>query len=193
MKLQESALLGNVSRTLEAEGFILDAPFVPAVLESIIESSSDFLRRVKSKDKTALVYKDIKGNFIVAAVLEYNENPEEGQDNYNYYWTFDAADIEDAKTYDSTEARVQSLFATRISETHSLRPETQHLVIMQEKLLVGLSDYLQENAKEGEEFQLEDEGYFLASVGVENGVIVKSLLPDGPMKTLIKDDATVEA
>ena len=50
-----------------------------------------------------------------------------------------------------------------------------------------------ENAKEGELFELEDEGYFLATVGVEDGIIVKSLLPDGPMKTLIKDDATVEA
>lgn len=193
MKLKESALLGNVSRVLEAEGFVLDAPLVPVVYESIVESSSDFLRKVKSKNKTALIYKDMKGNFIIAAVLDYNENPEEGQDNYNYYWTFNQEDIEGANTYDSTEARVQSLLATRISESHGFRPATEHLVVMTEKTLTCLSDYLQENAKEGEEFQLEDEGYFLASVGVEDGVIVKSFLPDGPMKTLIKDDATVEA
>ena len=193
MKLKESMLLGNVSQVLKAEMFNLDSELIPDVLEAIIESSSDFLRMVKSKNKTALVYKDMKGNFIVAAVVSYNENTEEGQDNYNYFWTFNEEDVADATVYDSSEARVQSLLATRMQESHGLRPNTNHLVIMTEKILLGLTDYLQENAKEGEEFQLEDEGYFVATVGVEDGVIVKSMLPDGPMKTLIKDDATVEA
>lgn len=193
VKLKESVLLENVSRVLASEGFYLEARHVPGVLESIIESSSDFLRRIKGKEKFALVYKDMKGNFIIAAVIEYNENPEEGQDNYNYYYTFDEADIKDAILRDSTEAQVQALFIKRMVESHSLRPLQEQVVTMVEKTLKGLSDYLHENAKEGELFELEDEGYFLATVGVEDGIIVKSLLPDGPMKTLIKDDATVEA
>ena len=193
MKLKESMLLTNVSQVLKAEYLNLEAVLVPDVLEAIIESSSDFLRMTKTKGKTALVYKDLKGNFIVAAVVSYNENTEEGQDNYNYFWTFDEEDIADATTYNSTEARVQSLLSTRLYETHGLRTNVSHISTMVEKVLMGLSEYLQDNAKEGEEFQLEDEGYFVASVGVEDGIIVKSLLPDGPMKTLIKDDATVEA
>ena len=56
-----------------------------------------------------------------------------------------------------------------------------------------LSDYLSANASPDEEFIISHEGFFTASAVVENGEIVKSLLPDGPMKTLIKDDATVEA
>mgnify|MGYP006981652763 FL=1 len=193
MKLKESALLENISRVLDANGFVLDKCFVGDVIESIVEASSDFLRMVKTKSKVALVHKDIKGNFIVAAVVDYNENPEDGQDNYNYYWTFYPEDIEDATIHDGGEAKVTSLISQRLQETHGLRPRTEHIVIMIEKVLLCLRDYLDQNAKEGEEFQLEDEGYFIATVGVENEKIVKSFLPAGPMKVLIKDDATVEA
>ena len=49
------------------------------------------------------------------------------------------------------------------------------------------------NAKDGDEFTVEHEGYFLASSAVEDGVVEKSFLPDGAMKRLIKDDAATEA
>lgn len=193
MKFEESALLENVNRSLDAIGLVLDKCYVKDITEAIFEASSDFLRLTKSKNKTALVYKDMKGNFIVAAVVDYNENPEEGQDNYNYFWTFYQEDIEDAVQYDGNEARVLSLISQRIQESHGLRPATEHIVPMVEKVLSCLSDYLDQNASEEAEFQLEDEGYFIASVGVEEGKVEKSLLPAGPMKVLIKDDATVEA
>ncbi len=193
MKLRESMFLENVSQVLSSDGYRLDSNLVADVVEAIVESSSDFLRMTKSKNKTALVYKDLKGNFIVAAVVGYNENEEEGQDNYNYFWTFDEKDIEDANTYNSTEARVQSLFATRLQQTHGLKANNNNIALLVEKILINLVAYLEENARDGEEFTLEDEGYFVATVGIEDGVIVKSFLPDGPMKTLIKDDYTVEA
>ena len=193
MKLRESMFLENVSQVLSSDGYRLDSNLVADVVEAIVESSSDFLRMTKSKNKTALVYKDLKGNFIVAAVVGYNENEEEGQDNYNYFWTFDEKDIEDANTYNSTEARVQSLFATRLQQTHGLKANNNNIALLVEKILINLVAYIEENARDGEEFTLEDEGYFVATVGIEDGVIVKSFLPDGPMKTLIKDDYTVEA
>ena len=48
------------------------------------------------------------------------------------------------------------------------------------------------NAKEGEEVNLELPGYFVASVVIDGGEKVMSLVPDGAMKRLIKDDAALE-
>ena len=191
MKLRESVLLQNVESALTATGFNLPEQYVPEVLEAIVESASDKLRMSKTKGKTALVFKDMKGNFLIAAIVNYHENPEEGQDNYNYYWSFDEGDIAEATVYESTEANYQSFFRQRMQQTHALDPK--HEVIMIEKTLMELIDYMRVNAKEGEEFTLEDDGYFVVTSGVEDDKVVMSFLPDGPMKVLIKDDATVEA
>jgi hypothetical protein len=55
-----------------------------------------------------------------------------------------------------------------------------------------MREFLEANAKDGEEFTVEHEGYFLATAAVEDGVVEKSFLPDGAMKRLIKDDAATE-
>ena len=55
-----------------------------------------------------------------------------------------------------------------------------------------MREFLETNAKEGTEFEIEHEGYFLATSAVEDGIVEKSFLPDGAMKRLIKDDAATE-
>jgi hypothetical protein len=59
-------------------------------------------------------------------------------------------------------------------------------------LLVQIKKWLDENAKEGEEVGVEEPGIFQASVVVENGEKVFSLVPEGEIKKLIKDDSAIE-
>lgn len=199
VKFMESTVVQNVIIALKGDGIAAGDPeHIKVGLETILESTSDFLRITKSKSspKTALVYNDKKGNMIVAAVVEYNENEsEEGQDNYNYYWTFDKEDItgDDVKLYEGNQSQVQTMFINCCSERHYLDLNAPAVTSMTTHILGLISDYLTENAKEGEEIKLVHEGYFTASAVVEDGEIVKSFLPEGPMKVLIKDDVTVEA
>lgn len=195
VKLTESNVIQNAITAFSGMGVDADADMVIAGFEGMMESTSDFLRMVKSKQKTALLFNDVKGNMIAAAVLEYNENEDEdGQPNYNYYWTFDKEDVEgeDVKKYEANQEQVVSLLTSRLYQSHNFRLSRAYAAVLAPTCLTMLSDALTENAKDGEEYSITHEGYFVASSSVGDGKIVKSLLPAGPMKVLIKDDATVQ-
>ena len=114
VKVTESLFPQSVSENLEKEGYVVTPEEVVMFLETIIEGTSDFLRQVKSKHRNAVVvFRDLKANFITAAVLEYNENEEEdGQDNYNYFWTLNEADVTGAdvetKIYEANSNQIQN-------------------------------------------------------------------------------------
>ena len=59
-------------------------------------------------------------------------------------------------------------------------------------LLQQIYKWLDENAKEGEEVIVEQDGIFQARVAVENGEKVFAIEPAGEVKMLIKDDAAIE-
>ena len=61
-----------------------------------------------------------------------------------------------------------------------------------ESEIAQIKKWLEANAVEGEEVGVELDGIFQASVAVENGEKVFSLVPDGEIKKLIKDDAAIE-
>lgn len=191
LNLMESNVIQNTIIAFSAIGIESDEDIVKTAFEVTFEATSDFLRVVKSKQKTALLFNDVKGNMIAAAVLEYNDNEDEdGQPNYNYYWTFDKEDVEgeDVKTYESNQEQVVAMLSSRCYESHNYKLTKTYAALMPTTCLSMLSDSLSENAKEGEEYTIKHDGYFTASSTVEDGKIVKSLLPDGPMKILIKDD-----
>ena len=124
----------------------------------------------------------------------YNKNEEEeGQDNWNYYWTFDKADLEDAVVYLTSQTQTHADFNRRAAAMHKMTftvPGSLPRMIMLAASTV--SDYLEQNAKVGEKISVEHDGFFVAEAEVENDIIYKSFLPDGAMKVLIKDDAATE-
>ena len=67
---------------------------------------------------------------------------------------------------------------------------TNQIVYISSKIFTRLADYCDALATEGNIVSLAHEGYFEITIGVENGKIVKAMVPDGPMKVLIKDDAS---
>lgn len=169
----------------------ISAEPVYVALQSMIEGASVVLKEVKKKDKTAVVISDMKGNFILAGVTEYTKNEEEGQDNWNYYWTFDKEDVKDAVCHDANEANIQTRMAQAMAR-HKVDINKSMVALTISTIARGLSDYLDENAKEGETFEIEYEDVFIATSEIDGGVIVKSLIPGGKMKKLIKDDAATE-
>ena len=59
--------------------------------------------------------------------------------------------------------------------------------------LETLSKWLEENVVETEEIAVEEPGVFQAAICIENGQRVKSLVPEGEIKKLIKDDSAIES
>lgn len=196
-KLIESTIPENYAVSLKGQvGLECSNEEAVHFVEVVVAAVSDFLAIVKSKtDKTALLIEDLKGNMIMGAVVEFNKNEEEdAQDNWNYYWTFDPEDVKDAKTYSVSQSNVQAMFIKKAASMYHMSINNQGAITRMVGLVAAvISDYLDQNAKTGEDITIEHEGYFEASATVENDVIIKSFLPSGEMKTIIKDDAATEA
>lgn len=196
MKLAESTLVENFIVEAKASGSLLEPTDVVRVIEIVVAGTTDFMSMVKSKeDRVALTFENIKGDMILAAVVEYNDNEDgEGQGNWNYYWTFDPKDIEGARIYKISATQVHTVIAKRGYEMYKIKFATPNLIEEYANLFATLiREFLETNAKDGEEFTVEHEGYFVATAAVEDGVVEKSFLPDGAMKRLIKDDEATEA
>ena len=195
MKLAESTLVENFIVEAKAIGTLLEPTDVTRIVETVVAGTTDFLAMTKSKEEgTALVFENIKGDVIIAAVVEYNDNEDgEGQGNWNYYWTFDVKDLEGKRRYQISSTQVHTIIAKRGYELYRIRFATPTLITEYSVIFASLMrEFLETNAKDGEEFSVEHEGYFLATSAVEDGVVEKSFLPDGAMKRLIKDDAATE-
>lgn len=195
MKLAESTLVENFIVEAKAIGTLLEPTDVTRIVETVVAGTTDFLAMTKSKEEgTALVFENIKGDVIIAAVVEYNDNADgEGQGNWNYYWTFDAKDLEGKRRYQISSTQVHTIIAKRGYELYRIRFATPTLITEYSVIFASLMrEFLETNAKDGEEFSVEHEGYFLATSAVEDGVVEKSFLPDGAMKRLIKDDVATE-
>lgn len=196
MKFAESTLIENFIVEAKNIGTLLEPTDVLRITETVIAGTTDFLAQVKAKDAgVALTFDNIKGEMIMAAVVEYNDNADgDGQGNWNYYFTFDPKDVEGKRRYQISLTQVHSVIARRGYELCRIRFATPNLITDYSVILATLiREFLETNAKDGEEFVVEHEGYFLAISAVEDGVVEKSLLPDGAMKRLIKDDAATEA
>lgn len=196
MKFADNNLVENFIVEAKNIGTLLEPTDILRITETIIAGTTDFLAQVKTKDGgVALTFDNVKGEMIMAAIVEYNNNADgDGQGNWNYYFTFDPKDIEGKRCYQISLSQVHTVIAKRGYELCRIRFASPNLITEYSVIFASLiRESLETNAKDGEEFVIEHEGYFLASSVVEDGVVEKSFLPDGAMKRLIKDDAATEA
>lgn len=195
MKFAESTVIENFIVEAKALGTLLEPTDVLRITESVVAGSTDFLAIVKTKEEGAvLTFDNIKGEMVLAAVVEYNDNADgEGQGNWNYYWTFNPKDIEGKKRYQISATQVHTIIAKRAYELCRMRFASPSFITDYSVLFATLiRELLETNAKDGEEFTVQHEGYFMATSAVEDGVVEKCFLPDGAMKRLIKDDLATE-
>lgn len=171
---------------------------VITAFKAVHAATADFLADVKRKNqKVCLNFVDAANNFIMAAIVKYNKNEEEGQDNWNYYFTFNEDDIKDVPAvnrHNSNETPFHSKVTNRLYELGLRITDATYISPLISMTAKSLSLFLDQNVKPGEEVILEEDGYFVASVKIEDDQPVKSLIPGSDMKIIIKqDDATQKA
>lgn len=195
MNFKETSIPANYSMDLKVKAFMDWLPEdASKIYDTLIESISQFLGRVKSKDpnkKAALVVNDLKGNFKMAGILSLHENEnKEMPDNWNYVLTFDAEDISDATDiYYSNSTEFEICVGKVAWNLHGMRfiaPNYIHDMCI--VAIDTLLKYLDENASEVEEKDVDLPGYFKASVSVEEGKKVMAIVPGEAMKTVAKGD-----
>lgn len=152
------------------------------------------MRRDKNKSRIGFSMKDDKGNFRLGAILNYRK-PDEGEeeDSGNWYleFTFCPEDMTDlVEEYDNhsdefivcAEHEARTIASARFNST-------AFMYTIFNTVIDTLVDFLDANAIEGEEVEVVMRGVFTASVVVENGIKVMSIVPGEVIKQVIKADA----
>lgn len=193
--LMETAIPVNFTQVFNNNGWDWDPSDTNKIFHMMVMSISECLALTKSKDnKSAVAIKDLKGNLLLAGVVSYvpNEN-EDMPGNWNYVFTVDEEDIKEANVIDSGDTKFQKVFATTAYNLYHL--EFFGGIYIQTALEAAVNtlvQWLDVNASETEEVEVEEQGYFLASVVVEGGEKIISIVPDGAMKRIVKDDTALE-
>lgn len=152
------------------------------------------IHQSKNKERIGFILKDDKGNFKLGAILNYNK-PEEGEEDDSGNWylemTFypeDMSDIEDV--YDNHSAEFTVSAAREMAAIASARfNNSEYMHTMLNATIDTLVNFLDVNAIEGEEVELILNGVFTASVVIEDGKKIMSIVPGEIIKQLIKADS----
>ena len=198
IKLMESQIPQNYSTGLYSEkDYDLPAEHTAIVADILFTGVAQCLGDVKDrKFPSAFVFEENNKDFIAAAIVEYFENEDDPSKpgNWNYSWTWYKEDVpQNSKIYRTTQAELSSYFRGVSQSKYGMAfKDVSAITEVNRYLLVQIKKWLDENAIDGEEVGVEEPGVFQASVVVENGKKIFSLVPEGEIKKLIKDDSAIE-
>jgi hypothetical protein len=150
----------------------------------------------KNTARIGMSLKDDKGNFKFGAILNYNK-PEEGseEDSGNWYLelTFDAEDMTDLdrEIDNHSDAFVRCAAYEAENICYGKFRNIGFMYSMFNIAIDTLIKFLDVNASETEEVEVSLRGVFTASVAVENGNKVFSIVPGEVIKQIIKGDSVL--
>jgi len=154
------------------------------------------LHQTKDTERVGMIMKDEKGNFKLGAILVYTK-PEEGseEDSGNWYlqMTLDESDMTDldvvVDNHSDVFVRCAGNEASNICYGRFRSTELMYQVF--NTLIDTIVSFLDVNANETEEVTVNLRGVFTASVAIESGVKVMSIVPGEYIKQIIKNDAAL--
>lgn len=191
----ENAMPIEYNRVLALRGLTLESELINDVMKVPVHAFSKYLGLKKNREDngTSLVLRDEKGNFIIAGVVKYHAPEKEDQaGNWSYEFTFNEDDIKETHQYIVTDAAFMEVLS-RVAVNHQVVITEMEFAL---DLIIGfftaLKNVLEQNVTPTEEFEIESEGFFVATAAIEGDEKVYSVVPSGEMKRLIKDDSTLE-
>ena len=195
MNIEKSTLINNFITEARGKAYTYNAFDTLVLVKTLFAGTSDYLKQVKAKETpVAAVINDLKGNFIMGAMVSYNKNEDEtNPDNWNLIWTFDEKDLEGAMKRSLMDLQVLPILNARMNhDANGGIPDPSSAIQSYTLLAKCIKDYLIQNAVDEKPHELELEGYFTMFAAKEGDKIQLAIEPDGNMSKLIKDDSAVE-
>lgn len=168
------------------------------LFRTLFAAIADVLKYSQSKDakRIGMTMKDDKGHFKFGAILNFKE-PEEGseEDSGNWYleFTFNPEDMTDltidADNHSDVFVRCASEEANNICYGRFRSTEIMYNIF--NCAIDTLVQFLDANASEAEEVDVNLRGIFTASVAIEDGKKIMSIVPGEYIKQIIKNDAAL--
>lgn len=194
-KITDTELFERIANALEYKAILLEPEHLGKVIKVLFYGGTKLLGSVKSVDTPkALTFRKADGTFICGAKVSFKKNPDNPDDissgSWSYIWTFDEDDIRDAtEIIVDTKMTVMEFFkAAGRTLFHMNFPDDSVANSIFNTIFELLGRYLDDNASADEVFTLTMPGIMEASSEVKDGKIIKTIVPDGEIKILIKDD-----
>lgn len=153
----------------------------------------------KQNHKTGFSFKDAKGQFLIGTILTYNAPESEDEDgNWNLSMTFYPEDMEGLDmSLDTFSDNFMSIVqAEMFSEAHAHCDSNADMIYIISEFVSAIKNFLDANSNNeaDPDADVTLDGVFKASVGIEGGTKIYSIIPGSAIKQIIKnDDATEKA
>lgn len=200
-EFDKCSLVGEIGKKLMTDyGMLIPDAIIKDLYRCYFESFPVMLKYHASKKnkKTGFSLKDDKGVFVLGAILNYNApEDEESEDEGNYVLSFvtnekdmEGMDLNLDVYMDFYASTVQSLL---FSEAHVHCANAKDLFFVEVELIKAIFDFLDKNSNDSDEdVELVYPSVFTATVSIENGAKVYSVVPGYMVKQMIKNDDATE-
>lgn len=196
MEFMSTNLPNMVSYGLFQEhSFDLGEAHIDKMFNILFTGVSNILKDNMNKEQpTVFVINEKDGRPVAFAKVEYFEGENDNPGNWSLVWGFDPEDIpEKCLKLDLGNSLIHSYFKAIAGEKYGIRfTDTSSLVVVLTYCIEQLYKWLDENAKEDSETEIELDGVFKAVVKVVDGKKIFAVIPMGEIKTMIKDDSSIE-
>lgn len=170
------------------------SPFYRVVFTTI----ASILRNNQSKSNPRVGFelKDMKGDFKLGAIMAYHapeEEDTEDKGNWTLEFTFNKEDMTDLNVVIDNHSDIFINCASRQAQSIMFGrfKLNEYSIQMFVEAIDTLVKFLDTNASDTCEVQVEYRGVFTASVAVENGEKVFSIIPGEIVRQIIKDDKSL--
>ena len=195
--LEECSIPGSCTANLKNDTGIMYQDFqIMDLFRVLFSAITQTLNssRTKTEDRVGFALRDKEGNFKVGMstyFIKPEDSDEEDSGNWYLEGTFDEADLEGCNIVigNNSDLFVQCM-ARQVADI--MYGKFQNLDVMNLSLIYivnTLIDFLDTNASDTEEVEVDLKGVFKASVAVEDGIKIMSLVPGEIIKQAIKKDA----
>ena len=197
MKLFDTSLPTMWSKMLfEEHNADLAPEHMDKIFDVAVTGVADILNTSKSMEKpTSFTFRKLNKQVVMIATVQYFPNADKSKPgNYSLTFSFNESDIpKNSQVIDITDPTTYPYFIGIGGKKYGMRFESDSdIVLCLTDAFDSLHKWLDENAKEGETVSIEADGLFQARVAIEGKEKVFAIEPDGEIKNLIKDDASIE-
>lgn len=200
LKFDKSAIPQEFTYNLmEHHDYIWAAVRTPGLYRIMFFTIAEILKHYKSKTtpRVGFILKDLNGQFKFGAVLNYHAPEEDTEDddkgNYTLEFTLNEADMGDCDIVVDNHSDLFITCVTRhASEILNARfTKMEYCNTIFCEAIDTLVKFLDANASEAEEVSVVYDDVFTATVSVEGGKKMISIVPGSMIKQYIKGDASL--
>jgi hypothetical protein len=196
MEFGSTNLAHNIAHGLYNEkGYDVAEAHIDKLYYTLFYGVAHVLKDNMSKEApTSFLITEVMGKPIAAATVEYFNGEGNKPGNWSLVWTFNPDEIpENANKIDLQNDLTHPYFREIAGTKYGMRfHDKSAIVVLMTYIVEQLYKWLDENAKEGEVVDIELDNIFTAKVEIVDGTKVFAVDPAGEVKTIIKDDSSIE-